>query len=171
MSSAAAPPSAPLPDGARVLIGDRPIEGVKVLPLRRVPDERGTVFHMLRSSDPHFMQFGEIYFSSIYRGVIKGWHRHRDMSLHYACPHGRVKCVVFDDRPASPTRGNLMEIHLGPDSYSLLVVPPETWNGFKGLDDLSLVANACTHAHDPRRSDRLDPFDPSIPYDWALKNH
>jgi dTDP-4-dehydrorhamnose 3,5-epimerase len=160
-----------LPDGARIVRGDRPIEGVAVLPLRRVPDERGTVFHMLRASDPHFMQFGEIYFSSIYRGVVKGWHRHREMTLHYACPHGRVKCVVYDDRVGSPTRGGVMEIHLGPDSYSLLVVPPDTWNGFKGVDDVSIVANCCTHAHDPSRSDRLDPFDASVPYDWALKNH
>lgn len=160
-----------LPDGARVLRGERPIEGVSVLPLRRIPDERGTIFHMLRTTDPHFMQFGEIYFSSIYRGVVKGWHRHRDMTLHYACPVGRVKCVIYDDRPSSPTRGGLMEVHLGPDSYHLLVVPPETWNGFKGLEDVSLVANCCTHPHDPSRSDRLDPFENEIPYDWALKNH
>lgn len=158
-------------DGARLLCGERPIEGVQVIPLRRIPDERGTIFHMLRATDPHFARFGEIYFSSIYRGVIKGWHRHREMTLHYACPVGRVKCVVYDDRPTSPSRGSLMEIHLGPDSYNLLVVPPETWNGFKGLEDVSLVANCCTHSHDPSRSDRLDPFDASIPYGWAVKNH
>lgn len=160
-----------LPDGARVLRGDRPIAGVKVLPLRRIPDERGTIFHMLRATDPHFMSFGEIYFSSIYAGVVKGWHKHADMSLHYACPHGRVKCVIYDDREGSPTHGGLMEVHLGPDSYHLLVVPPNTWNGFKGLSEVSLVANACTHPHDPSRSQRLDPFQNDIPYDWALVHH
>lgn len=160
-----------LPDGARILRGERPIEGVRVIPLRRVPDERGTIFHMLRVTDPHFMQFGEIYFSSIYADVVKGWHRHRDMTLHYACPFGRVKCVVYDDRDGSPTRGGLMEIFLGPDSYNLLVVPPDTWNGFKGLEALSVVANACTHPHDPARSSRLDPFENDIPYDWALVHH
>lgn len=160
-----------LPDGARVLRGDRPIDGVRVIPLRRIPDERGTIFHMLRATDPHFMQFGEIYFSSIYAGVVKGWHMHRDMTLHYACPHGRVKCVVYDDREGSATRGGLMEVHLGPDSYNLLVVPPGTWNGFKGVAEMSLVANACTHSHDPARSARLDPFQNDVPYDWALVNH
>ena len=160
-----------LPDGARVLKGDRPIEGVKVIPLRRIPDERGTIFHVLRRSDPHFVEFGEIYVSSVYRDAVKGWHRHRDMMLHYACVHGRVKCVVFDDRETSATRGGLMEVFLGPDSYNMLVVPPELWNGFKGLADISLVANACTHAHDPTRSDRKDPYTSSIPYDWARKDH
>jgi hypothetical protein len=31
---------------------------VQVIPLRRIPDERGTIFHMLRATDPHFLQFG-----------------------------------------------------------------------------------------------------------------
>jgi dTDP-4-dehydrorhamnose 3,5-epimerase len=65
-----------------------------------------------------------------------------------------------------------MEVFLGPDSYSLLIVPPGVWNGFKGLvDPLSVVANACTHAHDPSRSARLDPFENDIGYDWAVKHH
>ena len=52
------------------------IAGAQIVPLRRIPDERGTIYHMLRRDDPHFIEFGEIYFTSIYRGVIKGWHRH-----------------------------------------------------------------------------------------------
>ncbi len=170
-SSTGPGPKVTLPDGARILKGDRPIEGVKVIPLRRIPDERGTVFHMLRKSDPHFMGFGEIYFSSVFKDAVKGWHRHRDMTLHYACVSGRVKCVIYDDRVGSPTRGGLMEICLGPDSYHLLVVPPDTWNGFKGLAAESIVANACTHAHDPTRSVRLDPSTNEIPYDWARRDH
>ena len=31
---------------------------------------------MLRADDPHFLQFGEIYFTSVYEGVVKGWHKH-----------------------------------------------------------------------------------------------
>lgn len=161
-----------LPDGARILRGDDVIDGVKVIPLRRIPDERGTIFHMLRASDPHFMQFGEIYFSSINPGVIKGWHRHQQMTLHYACVSGRVKIAIYDERPGSRTHGGLMEICIGPDSYNLVVIPPDTWNGFKGMGEgPAIVANACTHAHDPARSSRLDPLSNHIPYDWALKNH
>ncbi len=144
------------------------IEGVSIVPLRRIPDERGTVFHMLKATDPHFDQFGEIYFSSIYRGIVKGWHRHREMTLNYACVHGRIKLVLYDDREASPTRGELMEVFLGPDEYSLAVVPPLIWNGFKGMTATAVVANCCTHPHDPSRSDRMDPFDNDIPYDWDV---
>ena len=79
------------------------IEGFRIHELRRIPDERGTVLHMLRATDPHFIEFGEIYFSTVYRGAVKGWHRHREMTLHYACVHGRIKLVVHDDREDSPT--------------------------------------------------------------------
>ncbi len=148
------------------------INGVQVIPLKRIPDERGTIMHMMRATDPHFQQFGEIYFSTIYKDVIKGWHLHREMSLNYACIHGRIKLVLFDDREQSSTRGELMEIFLGPDNYSLVIIPPEVWNGFKGMiDPVSIMANCCTHAHDPSRSSRLDPFDNHIPYNWNVRNH
>jgi dTDP-4-dehydrorhamnose 3,5-epimerase len=147
------------------------IEGVQVIPLRRIPDERGTIFHMLKHTDPHFQQFGEIYFSTAYQGVIKGWHRHVEMTLNYACIFGRVKLVLYDDRSESATRGEIVEIFLGPDQYSLVVIPPQVWNGYKGMNDpFAIIANCCTHAHDPARSTCLDPFDRSIPYDWNLRH-
>ena len=148
----------------------RSIDGVTVVPLRRIPDERGTIFHMLRRDDPHFIEFGEIYFTSIYRDVIKGWHRHREMTLNYACIQGRIKLVLYDDREGSATRGVVQERFLGPDDYSLVVIPPGVWTGMKGMTEVALVANCATHPHDPGRTERLDPEDPSIPYDWRLKN-
>jgi len=147
------------------------IEGVQVVPLKRIPDERGTVMHMLRATDPHFIQFGEIYFSTIYPGVIKGWHLHELMTLNYACVSGRIKLVLYDDREDSNTRGELMEIFLGPDHYALVQIPPKVWNGFKAMGDrMAIVANCSTHPHDPSKTQRLDPSDTSIPYDWAVKH-
>jgi dTDP-4-dehydrorhamnose 3,5-epimerase len=147
------------------------IDGLLHLPLRRIPDERGTIMHMLRADDPHFLQFGEIYFTTVYEGVIKGWHKHREMTLNYACVFGRIKLVVYDDRAESPTRGSLEEIFLGPDDHSLVVIPPGLWTGFKGMSrPFALVANCCTHTHDPIRTTRLDPFDATIPYDWDVRN-
>ena len=148
------------------------IDGVQIVPLKRIPDERGTILHMLRADDPHFEKFGEIYFSTIYRNVVKGWHRHREMTLFYACPFGRIKLVLHDDREGSQTRGHTMEVFLGPDDYSLVVIPPLVWNGFKGLSDPhAIVANCCTHTHDPTRSERLDPFENDLPYDWDVRHH
>lgn len=148
------------------------IAGVQHIALRRIPDERGTIFHMLKRTDPHFQEFGEIYFSTVYQGVVKGWHRHREMSLFYACIHGRIKLVAYDDREGSPTKGEINEFFLGPDDYALVIIPPGVWNGFKGLSAPdAMVANCCTHAHDPARSDRLPPHDAGIPYQWAVREH
>lgn len=148
------------------------IDGVQVIPLTRIPDERGTICHMLKCTDPHFRQFGEIYFSSVYRDVVKAWHRHREMTLNYACVFGRIKLVIYDDREGSSTKGELHEIFLGPDDYSLVIIPPDLWNGFKGMSDpCAIVANCCTHPHDPSRSQRVDPVDNEIPYDWAVRHH
>lgn len=149
------------------------IDGVEVVPLRRIPDERGTVMHMLKRTDPHFREFGEIYFSTVYQGVVKGWHRHARMALNYACVHGRIKLVLYDDREGSPSRGELMELFLGPDNYALVVIPENVWNGFKGMAPESIVANCATLPHDPvaAGTERLSPFARDvIPYDWDLRH-
>ncbi len=147
------------------------IAGVKITPLRQFLDERGKVMHMLKVGDPAFQQFGEIYFSCVYPGAIKGWHIHKEMTLNYAVPHGHIKFVLYDERPESPTRGEVQEIFMGPDNYCLVTVPPMVWNGFKGIgNETAVVANCATIPHSPDEIERRDPFDPSIPYDWALKH-
>jgi dTDP-4-dehydrorhamnose 3,5-epimerase len=147
------------------------IEGVKITPLRQIHDERGKVMHMLKATDEHFEQFGEIYFSCVYPDVVKAWHLHQVMTLNYAVPVGRIKFVLYDDRPTSPTKGEVQELILGPDNYVLVTVPPLVWNGFKGLGtDMSLVANCASIPHDPGEISRMDPDNNSIPYDWAIKH-
>jgi len=147
------------------------IEGVIINTLKQITDERGKVMHMLKADDSVFVKFGEIYFSSVFPGAIKGWHLHKEMILNYAVPYGNIKFVLYDDRPSSPTRGEVQEIFMGPDNYCLVTVPPLVWNGFKGIGTVpALIANCASIPHTPGEIDRLDPFDPSIPYDWALKH-
>ena len=147
------------------------IHDVRVTPLRRIPDERGAVLHMLREDSEGFERFGEIYFSTVYPGVVKGWHLHRRMTLNYAVPAGMVKLVCYDDRDGSPTKGTVQEIHVGELNYALVTIPPLVWNGFKGEGTrAALVANCASIAHDPDEIDRLDPFENEIPYDWSLKH-
>jgi dTDP-4-dehydrorhamnose 3,5-epimerase len=147
------------------------IDGVIVTPLARIADERGTILHMLRADDPHFLGFGEIYFSTVYLGVIKGWHIHREKTLNFAVPVGRIKLVLYDDRPESATRGILEEHFIGEDNYVLVTVPPGVCSGLKVIGTgAAVVANCATLPHDPSEIDRIDPFDPSIPYDWGLRH-
>jgi dTDP-4-dehydrorhamnose 3,5-epimerase len=147
------------------------IDGMRVTPLRRIPDERGAVFHMLRADSEGFERFGEIYFSMVYPGAVKAWHLHEEMTLNYAVPVGMVKLVCYDDREGSATHGNLVELHTGELDYALVTIPPLVWNGFKGEGTTpALVANCATVAHSPDEIVRRDPCSSHIPYDWALRH-
>ena len=145
------------------------IDGVVVSPRKIIPDERGKVMHMLKATDPEFESFGEIYFSFVYPGVIKGWHLHREMIINYAVPVGMIKLVLFDDRAGSKTHGELQEIYLGEGNHCMVKVPVNVWNGFKGVGTVpAVVANCASIPHDLKEIERMDPFTKKIPYDWSL---
>lgn len=147
------------------------IDGVVVTPLRQISDERGKIMHMLRSDDPQFERFGEIYFSMAYPGAIKAWHLHTKMTLNYAVVAGMVKLVLYDPRPSSPTKGEVQEIFLGEQNYARVKIPPGIYNGFKGVGPTpAIVANCSTIPHDPAEIQRLDPFSKDIPYSWDLRH-
>ena len=147
------------------------IEGVEIVSLKQIPDERGKVMHMLKATDKHFEKFREIYFSCVYPEVIKGWHLHKKMTINYAVISGMVKLVLFDQREKSKTKGKIMELFVGEDNYVLVKVPPGVVNGFKGIGTkTAIVANCATIPHDPTEIIRIDPFDSNIPYKWDLVN-
>lgn len=147
------------------------IDGLLVSSLNRIPDERGAILHMLRTDSSGFSGFGEVYFSVVYPGAIKGWHLHKQMTLNYAVPVGMVKLVCYDDRQGSPTEGNLMELFLGELNYARVTIPPLIWNGFKGIGTApALVANCASEPHSAEEIVRKGPFSPDIPYDWSLRH-
>ena len=147
------------------------IKDVVITSLRKIPDERGSIAHMLRSDAKHFIQFGEIYFSTAYPGVIKGWHEHKKQIQNYAVIQGMIKLVLFDNRKESSTFNKLQELFIGDENYCLVTVPPLVWNGFKGVGTIpSIVANCASIPHDPNEIVRKSAFDKSIPYDWGIKH-
>ena len=128
--------------------------------------------HMLRSDDPEFDKFGEVYFSTCYPGVIKGWHIHKKMTLNYAVIVGMIKLVLYDDRKNSPTKGERMEIITGEENYCLITIPPGIWNGFKNItSNKAIIANCSTIPHDPVEIRRMNPIkNKIIDYNWDLVN-
>lgn len=147
------------------------IEGVKVIPLRKIPDERGGVFHMLKRTDPHFIEFGEIYFSCGYPGVVKAWHIHKEMTLNNCCVVGMIKLVLFDGREGSPTKGELMELFIGEQNYCLVQIPPGITNGYKAYgSQMAIMANCATMPHDKNELIYIDPFNNDIPYNWDVRH-
>jgi len=147
------------------------IDGVTIIPLRTILDERGLVRHMMKATDPHFRQFGEIYFSQIFPGAIKAWHVHRRMELNYAVVSGNIKLVLYDDRKDSPSYKEIQEIFMGEDNYVLVRIPVNVVNGFKAIgNEKAIVANCSTIPHDPAEIERFDPFDKKIGYTWDIRH-
>lgn len=147
------------------------INGVKIVPLKQIPDERGKVMHMLKITDPHFIKFGEIYFSVCWPGAIKAWHLHKTMILNNVVVSGRAKLVLYDARENSPTKRELMELFIGEDNYCLVQIPPGIVNGYKAYGEKPVIlANCATEPHSPEEIIRIDPFKNDIPYDWGSKH-
>ena len=143
------------------------IEGIRISPLKIISDHRGSVMHMLRNDSENFDKFGEIYFSTIYKDKIKAWHLHKEATLNYACVYGKVKLVLFDERKSSKTFGEYQEIFLSLESYFLVTIPPNIWNGFIGLNkEHSIIANCLNLPHNEKEMVRLDIDDKRFNYKW-----
>ena len=143
------------------------IEGVLVTPLQKIPDERGTIMHMLRVDAPHFEKFGEIYFALSYPGIVKAWHKHTRQTQNYAVVSGMIKLVLYDSRSESDTTNQVQTVYLGEDNYCLVRIPPQIYYGYKTIGvKPALLANCPTEPHDPTEAERLDMNDATIPYHW-----
>jgi dTDP-4-dehydrorhamnose 3,5-epimerase len=143
------------------------IKDIKITPLKIISDDRGSVMHMLRNDSPIFKSFGEIYFSTIKKNSIKAWHLHKNSTLNYVCISGEVKLVLFDDRKESSTKGVVQELILSPKNYFLVTIPPNIWNGFKGLNEpTSIIANCLDLPHDENEMERKNIIDSKFDYKW-----
>lgn len=149
------------------------IDGVKIKPLKVVPDERGLLMEMWRSDDPDFQAFGQVYVTLVYPGVVKAWHYHKKQTDHFVCVSGMAKVGLFDAREGSPTKGESQTVYLGWQNQRLLVIPPGVYHGFTpaGPEPASII-NIPTELYDYENPDEhRRPFDdPEIGYDWGVKN-
>ena len=143
------------------------IQGINIHPLKQIKDDRGKIMHMMRNDSDFFKNFGEIYFSTVNQNYIKAWHLHKENTLNYVCIHGKVKLVLFDDRKESSTKSNFEEIILSPEKYFLITIPPNVWNGFKGIGEgESIIANCLDLPHNEREMVREDPYSKKFQYNW-----
>ncbi len=148
------------------------IEGVKVRQLKAIPDERGWLMELLRSDWEEFDRFGQMYMTSCYPGVVKGWHYHKKQTDHFVCVHGMAKVVLYDSREGSKTKGLVNEFFMGERNPILLKIPPLVYHGFKGIGDKEAwIINIPTELYNYLEPDEYRvPYDSKeIPYDWEIK--
>lgn len=142
------------------------MDGVVLTPLKRIPHPKGDIFHAMKKSDNGFNSFGEAYFSEIYCNEIKGWKKHKKMTLNLVVPVGEISFVILDDREFSDTKSQFFKVTLSPDNYQRLTVPPGVWVAFKGEGATkNLLLNLASIEHDPDEAETR-PLD-SFSYDWS----
>jgi dTDP-4-dehydrorhamnose 3,5-epimerase len=149
------------------------IQGVKIKKLKVVPDERGRLMEVLRRDDELFQNFGQVYLTTTYPGVVKAWHKHEKQTDNIVCVAGMIKMALYDGRPGSPTFKELNEFYLGAHNLMLLQVPAGIYHGWKCVSqEEALIINVPTEMYNREHPDeqRLDPHGGSIPYDWKRKD-
>ena len=131
------------------------MEGVILTPLRIIPTGKGDVRHALKQTDSGFKGFGEVYFTEIYQQDVKGWKKHKRMTLNLVVVSGCVEFTIKDERLNSETYGATKVIVLSDyDHYARLTVAPGLWMSFKGIaPGKSIIMDIIDAVHDPEETE------------------
>ncbi|MBN1272027.1 MAG: dTDP-4-dehydrorhamnose 3,5-epimerase family protein [Candidatus Aminicenantes bacterium] len=149
------------------------IKGVDVKKLRVFPDERGRLMEILRKDDALFQDFGQVYMTTTYPGIVKAWHKHEKQTDNVACIQGMIKLALYDPRPDSPTFKKVNQFFIGIHNPLLVQIPPGVYHGWMGIsEEEAIIVNIPTHVYNYKNPDeqRLDPHNNDIPYDWTRKD-
>jgi len=147
-------------------MGKNLITEVVITQLGKMETKGGKVLHAMKNIDAGFKDFGEAYFSTIEKGVVRAWKRHRSMTLNLIVPVGKIRFVLLEEISESTEYHHSKEIILSDNNYCRLTIPPMIWVGFQGLDDgLNLLLNIADLVHDPEESDHKDIKDVNFMWD------
>ena len=162
-----------------------PIEGVEVLPLQRIVDDRGLFMEVYRRNATHpgserlpaflaGVELAQLNFSLVTVGHhIKGLHYHLEQTDIWFCPPpSKIKVVLFDIRKGSPTSGRTQVVVLGDGKDALVKIPPGVAHGYKPLTTpcgLFYLVTKCFDLGAP--DEHRVPFDhPAVKDLWSVKN-
>jgi len=149
------------------------IDGVETKALKVIADERGRLMEMLRTDDQIFEEFGQVYLSTTYPGVVKGWHSHQEQTDNIICVRGMIKLVIYDNRPGSCSKGRINEFFIGEHHPVLVKIPPRLHHGWKCIGrSEAYIINVASRVYNYDQPDeiRVNPHQNDIPYDWSRQD-
>ena len=126
------------------------LKKIKKIPLKIIKNNSGNIIKFLTKKNPNFNRFGELYFSHIKKGFVKGWNLHKKTSCLMTVPHGSVN-FIFKDYKMKKTR----KITINDISPSLLVIPPYIWFKFSTKKKYSIIVNLIDRVHSKRETKKL----------------
>jgi len=141
------------------------IQGVILTPLNCIQNDNGDIYHGLRKSELAFKGFGEVYFTTVNHGYIKGWNKHKKMTINLIVPVGDITVIICDKREISDSTGKYLQVQLSKSNYQRLTIPPGLWFAFKGNNkNTNLMLNVADIEHDPNEIERLELH--QIKFNW-----
>ena len=144
------------------------IEGVVIRNLSKIENDKGSILHVIKSTDSHFNKFGECYISEVNPGKIKAWKKNSIQTQNLTVIHGSIKFVIFDDRKKSNTKNKINIFEISRDkNYKLLTIPPNIWYGFSCIGTVkSLIINCSDYPHNAENIISLNINNDVIPFNW-----
>ena len=147
------------------------IEGLVVLTMKQVTDDRGTVREFFRESafeaaGLKLDRFRQVNVTETHRGGVRGMHA-ETMTKLVAVVAGGVFGAWVDLRATSPTRGAVVTRTLGPGDQVL--VPAGVGNGFQSLADGTQYLYCFDDEWTPTMAGQAcTPLDPALGIDWPI---
>ena len=153
------------------MISGASIAGVVIRPLHWHNDQRGSLSELVRADDAELMvaPIGQVYATTLYPGVVKGWHLHARQWDRMVCLVGRVMLGLVDGREDSPTRDAQLRVVLGDRYHALVLVPPGVYHGLKNIGTAeAMVVNTVSAPYDRVSPDevRVAPHG-VLAFDWG----
>jgi dTDP-4-dehydrorhamnose 3,5-epimerase len=146
---------------------DNQIAGVEMHRLRGMADGRGDLTVLMSDRLGETQWTPHVYMVTAAARSVRAWVYHKRQSDRLAFVRGRIRVVLYDLRPESPTHGVLNVLEVGADNKLQLTIPPFVVHAVQNpTDEDTIFVNMPTRAYDPANPDKSRvPFDhPGIPY-------
>lgn len=136
------------------------IDGVVVQGLTWHSDQRGSLCELVRDDDPVLVgpdrPIRQVYTTTLYPGVVKGWHLHSRQWDRMVCLVGRVMLGLVDGREGSPTKGATMSVVMGDRNPVVVLVPAGVYHGLKNIGVVeAMVVNVVSATYDRENPDEV----------------
>jgi dTDP-4-dehydrorhamnose 3,5-epimerase len=147
------------------------INGLLVLTVKQVTDERGTIREMFRRSafeaaGAEIGELGQINVTETRLGAMRGLHA-EDTTKLVGVVVGNAFGAYLDLRPESPTYCTVETVALTPGTQVL--VPTGVANGFQALSDYTQYMYCFDREWRPGMSGQsCNPLDPALKIDWPI---
>jgi dTDP-4-dehydrorhamnose 3,5-epimerase len=137
-------------------------------------DHRGTLTEVVNFDHPFWEEpVVHAYTFTVAPGRIKGWGMHKLQTDRYVALTGRMRVVLYDGRPDSPTFHDFAVFSFADEAPGFLRIPPGVWHADQNVGDTPCrVINFPTRAFDRDAPDkyRIDPDSGEIPFDFTLRD-